>query len=330
VLYVLAVEPGILRRPLFIAGCVGVAALTIALVFLELPIRGGLLPAPLVYGKPATWDGFWYVALAEQFRGSLGDVLANLPAKLDDLLTKAEVWFGVLKIAVPIAFVVTAWRLPRYALLTGSAMLITVLFNEAYSNADIDRYYLGPVLWLWTWLAILASEVARFATALTVPATRGEAAGATGRRRSPEIVAAVIVAVVLLAPSIPDLASRRAAADRSGDTGAVTWLAQALPALEQNAVVVSWWSTSTPLWYAQKVESQRPDIFIVDDRTMLDLDLGRAPDVIRRYLAEGRPVYAIRLEGPDLDELKRQFDMTLVASSSHTGIWKVNGYGVTL
>ena len=85
-----------------------------------------------------------------------------------------------------------------------------------------------------------------------------------------------------------------------------------------------------PLWYAQKVEGQRPDVFIVDDRTMLDLNLGRAPDVIRRYLAEGRPVYAIRVDGPDLNELKAQFDMTLVAGQIHTAVWKVNGYGVTL
>ena len=70
--------------------------------------------------------------------------------------------------------------------------------------------------------------------------------------------------------------------------------------------LVSWWSTSTPLWYAQKVEGLRPDILIVDDRTMLDLDLGRAPDVIERYLAEGRPVYAIRLDGRDLEELQRR------------------------
>jgi hypothetical protein len=59
--------------------------------------------------------------------------------------------------------------------------------------------------------------------------------------------------------------------------------------IQQGAVVVSWWSTSTPLWYAQKVEGLRPDIDIIDDRTMLDRDLGRAPDVIKRTLAEGRP-----------------------------------------
>ena len=27
------------------------------------------LTAPLVYARPTTWDGFWSIALAEQFRG---------------------------------------------------------------------------------------------------------------------------------------------------------------------------------------------------------------------------------------------------------------------
>jgi transmembrane protein TMEM260 (protein O-mannosyltransferase) len=327
VLYVLAVEPGILRRGRFIAGCLAAAAVTIVVVFLELPIRGGLLPAPLVYGTPATWDGFWYIALAEQFRGSLGDVFANLPAKLDDLVRRSDLWFGPFTLALPVAFVATAMRAPRYALLTGSAALITLLFDQAYANADIDRYYLGPVLWAWTWLAILGAEVA----ALAVHFLRS-LLPARLNLRSIEIVAAAIVAIVLLVPTITDLDGRRSAADRSRAVEARVWLDQALPALEPDAVIVSWWSTSTPLWYAQKVEGKRTDVLIVDDRTMLDQRLGRAPDVIRRYLALGRPVYAIRIAGGDLNELKGQFAMTLVAGQelAHNGVWKVEGEGVTL
>ena len=52
---------------------------------------------------------------------------------------------------------VTAVRLPLYALLTGSAVAITCFFNASYVNADINRYYLGPALMAWTWLAILAA-----------------------------------------------------------------------------------------------------------------------------------------------------------------------------
>jgi hypothetical protein len=57
---------------------------------------------------------------------------------------------------------------------------------------------------------------------------------------------------------------------------------------------------------------------------VLDRELGRAPDVIERYLGT-RPVYVIRLEGRDLGELTSQFDMTLVASGGNTGVWAVNG-----
>ena len=85
------------------------------------------------------------------------------------------------------------------------------------------------------------------------------------------------------------------------------------------------------MWYAQKVEGLRPDIFVVDDRTMLDLGLGRAPDVIERYLGEGRPVYAIRIDyNGDLAELTSQFDMTLVASGGATGVWRVDGLRVAV
>ena len=326
-LYVLAVEPGILRRPRLIAASLGAAALTIVLVFLELPIRGGLIPAPLIYGSPATWDGFWYIALAEQFRGSLGDVFGAFPDKLADIAERATTWFGPLLLAIPLAFIVSAIRQPRLTLLTGSAMVITLLFNQSYSNAEIERYYLGPVLWVWLWLAIFAAEVA--AIAIRFLAAR-LAAPPSGWLRRAEVAAAAIVAVVLLVPAITDLDARRREANRSGTIQAQLWLDETLPVLEPNAVIVSWWSTSTPLWYAQKVEGRRPDIFIVDDRTMLDRNLGRAPDVIRTFLAEGRPIYAIRIDGPDLNELKAQFDMTRVASSGHTAVWKVNGYGVTL
>ena len=64
-------------------------------------------------------------------------------------------------------------RRPRYALLTGSALLITCFFAASYVNADINRYYLGPILIAWTWLAILAAMVAEAVAAnmgLGVPA----------------------------------------------------------------------------------------------------------------------------------------------------------------
>jgi len=324
-LYVLSVEPGIWRRPLFMAKCLGAAALTMVLVFLELPLRAGVFPAPLVYGHPETWDGFWYVVVARQFQGAVGDVFADLPTKLDELATFAGAQLGPLALAVPFAFAVAAWRTPRYALLTGLALVITVLFNKAYVNADIERYYLGPVLLVWTWIGILGAEIAEIGATLAGRAgarVRGRWRGALAGRGF--AAAAAIVAGMLLLPTITDLAPRRALADRSQEVGAQQWLAEVLPVLGQDAVVVSWWSTSTPLWYAQKVQGLRPDIEIIDDRTMLDMGLGRAPDVIDRYLGT-RPVYVIRLDGRDTDELTAQFDMTVVAGNGRTAVWRVDG-----
>src|SRR5262249_49795114 len=109
-LYVLAVEPSLLRRWRFVLTCLAVAVATLAIVYLELPLRGGLVPAltaPLVYAKPATWNGFWDIALAEQFRGSLGDPFANLGLKWDQLAARGSEQFGLFAAAIPLAFLAT-------------------------------------------------------------------------------------------------------------------------------------------------------------------------------------------------------------------------------
>ena len=92
---------------------------------------------------------------------------------------------------IPVGFVATVMRRPRYALLTGSAVLITCFFAASYINADISRYYLGPILIAWTWLAILAGMVAEsIAASLGLGnvswAAGGRAAGSrTGSRCRP-------------------------------------------------------------------------------------------------------------------------------------------------
>lgn len=333
-LYVLSVEPGILRRWRFMATCAAALALTIVALYLELPLRAGPFRAALVYGHPETWNGFWYVVLAQQFQGALVDPLGDLPRKIGDLGQLATAQFGVLAPAIPIAFLATAIRHWRYALLTGSAMLITLIFNASYVNADISRYYLGPTLWAWTWLGVLGAliadqvlggrsqDLAEASELPDVPAT-------SARRRvltpwSWNSAGALAIGLVMLAPTIGAAPLRAAVADSSHDMNARRWVTAVLANAQPNAVIVSWWSTSTVLWYAQFVDHLRLDVSVIDDRTRLDLNYGEATDVIARFLGT-RPVYVIRANGYDLGLVTARFDIVPISDPSIRDVYQVVG-----
>jgi hypothetical protein len=330
-LYVIATEPRIVLRGRLLATCALALVATVVLVYLELPLRAGLLRAPLVYAHPETWDGFWYVALAEQFRGSLSNPLGDIPGKAGELAGLASAQLGILALLLPPAFLATIRKAPRYALLTGTAMVITLLFNTSYANADIQRYYLGPILWAWTWLGVFAALVVEQVVSLIpgaeAPRQAPDPANGGARSARPALPSlatwlALAAGVALLLPGIAVSEKSRIHADRSFDTGAVRWLDRAMPAFAPNAVVVSWWSTSTTLWYGQLVEGLRPDVFIVDDRTMLDLDLGGATDVVDRYLG-ARPVYIIRANARDLKLVTDRFELRQLFGNGADALYEV-------
>lgn len=293
-LFVLAADPALLRRPRLVALCGAVLLGSAALVYLQLPLRAGPFRAPLVYGRPETWDGFWYIVLAEQFRGSLVAPFSDLAGKTAALATRAATSFGPIALLIPAGLVVAVLRRPRYALLTGTAVAITAFFAASYDNADIGRYYAGPVLMAWTWLAFLAAA----------------AAGAVGSiardPRRPTAVLATGLAVALVLPTALGLGSRADRVDRSRDRAAAAWLDRTLGIVERDAVIVSWWSYSTPLWYARHVEGRRPDVTIIDDRTRLDEDLGDIYDVIDANLPS-RPVYVIRADLREVAGLEARY-----------------------
>ena len=154
-LYVLSTAPGILRRPLFVVGCLAAAAGTAALLYLQLPLAVAL-GAPLIYARPGTLGGFLYVVLGQQFAGSMGNPLADPARTVTTMVDAITTQLGWLALAVPVAAVVTAFRRPRYFLLTGPAFALTLLFAAVYDNAEIDRYHLGPMLIAVTWLVVAA------------------------------------------------------------------------------------------------------------------------------------------------------------------------------
>jgi len=329
-LYVLAVEPGIVHRRRFFLGCIGAAMLTSALLYLELPLRAGIFRAPLVYGHPETLSGFLYVVLGEQFAGSISGPLAHLDLKFADLAAVAGQQFGPLAWLIPVGLLVTVVRRPRYALLTVPAVVLTGWFAESYTNAEIWRYLLGPALIAVTWLAILAAEAVALLERAAEHAPQGSllwslgASVVDGVRGRASVVLEVALVVVLLVPSAAATPARADSVSRSDDLIAQTWLAGILPKLDPHGVVVSWWSYSTPLWYAQDIEGRIPGVSIVDDRTRLDEGLGSVSDVIDDNLGR-RPVYLVRL--PDeLPALEARYTLVLIDATEPTQpVYQVTG-----
>lgn len=331
-LFVLAVEPDIIGRRRFIAACVAALVGAFALVTLELVLRAGVFRAPMVYGSPDTLGGLVYVLLAEQFRGGIENPFADLAGKADELAGIATNQFGLLAGMIPLGAIATALRQPNYALLSISAVVIGVLFNASYENADIDRYYLGPVLIAWTWLAILAAALIDLVTPDTAAAANasstdddaGLVSGEPDRGPAawPRLAAIGLAAVLIVGPSIASAPAVGAAVSRHSDPGARPWLDGVLRAVEPNAVIVSWWSYSTPLWYAQLIEGRRPDVAVVDDRTRLDLGLGDVTDVIDANLAE-RPVYVIRVFPSEIDALKLRYQLVPLGPDDFGNVYRV-------
>jgi Protein of unknown function (DUF2723) len=347
-LYVLAVEPGILRRRWFVWRCLGTTLVTLGLLYLELPLRAGPFPAPLVYGQPNTLTGFLYVVLGAQFAGTVGGSLGDVGPKVADLASLAVAQFGPLAWLIPVALVVTVVRQPRYALLTVPGFVLTCLFAASYQNAEIWRYLLGPSLIAITWLAVLAAEIVglaelalghapqgSLARSLAGPGPNGAPAdgtgntagqgraGQTGRTRPSGLIELVLVGLFLV-PALGAIPATWRAVDRSADRTAPEWLAAVLPKLDPHGVVISWWSYSTPLWYAQIIELMIPQVSIVDDRTRIDQGLGSVTDVINANLGK-RPIYLIRLPA-DLAPLQQEYTMTLVdATDPGQPVYQVTG-----
>jgi hypothetical protein len=371
-LFVLAADWRVILRPRTIAACVGVLIATTVVLFAELPIRAAM-NAPLVYGHPDTWDGFQYVVLAEQFRGSLNDPFGDLPTKLGQVRDLLAGWVGPLGVLAALGFGTSIVRRPRYIILGGLSALATSIFAASYANADIERYYLVPLLVVFTliglgaadlvdvagWLVSelvaavrprpAASDAALVETPEPEPEPAGsdlvtDAAPSAGRAEHDWggwfvlaaellVAAAILVSTVGVVPSRqqPGSSDNPGGVSEANNTYDEVWMKAVLaPAdnggLPANAVIVSWWSTSTTLWYGQRVLGLRRDIYIVDDRTRLDDNLGEVQDVFNRFLGN-RPVFTIRLDGgvDGMVALSQEFDIQTFTLGSGVTIAQVMG-----
>ena len=289
----LVVQPRLfVRRLRLAAACAAVILIVTVLLYAYIPIRASMNP-PLDYAHPTTPARFAYLVLGLQFRGLLQDPLTGgIGPVVDFFATNLSMAVLVLALA---GFGLALAGIARLrgvgipvALLTVTWFAIVTVFARAYNDGFPDRYYLVPVAILALWAGVAA------ALAWDAVATRVARLWSRGVPRPLRLVAVLVAAVLVLA-----LPAQRAVAGRSEQTGAAgdqgaLWLDAAYAILPHDAVVISWWSYSTPLWYGRWVEGRRPDVQIVDDRNLLDDGYGTVQNAVRHFEADGRPIFLIR------------------------------------
>ena len=300
ILVLLLVQPRLfVRRLRLVAACAGVILVVTVLLYAYIPIRASMNP-PLDYARPTTPARFAYLVLGLQFGGLLQNPFAGgVGPVVDFFATNLSMAVLVLALAgvgrlrgagIPIALLTVAWF-----------VLVTV-FARAYNDGFPDRYYLVPVAILALWAGVAA--------AVAWDAVAAGAIRLWNRGFPPPLrfVALLVAAVLVLA-----LPAQRAVAGRTAQTGAAgnqgaQWLDAAYAILPRDAVVISWWSYSTPLWYGRWVEGRRPDVQIVDDRTLLDGGYDTVQNAVRHFETEGRPIFLIR-QPQQLASLESQYHL---------------------
>jgi hypothetical protein len=176
-------------------------------------------------------------------------------------------------------------------------MAIGIFVTGLYIWANylrLEHYLLVP----WLLLGIGATyAVELFARAL--------ARSNPERRRPVEnalVAGLAVVAVVGLG------ATNWRASDRSDERGAEAYVETMFEALPPNAAVLTPWDASAPLWHAQFVRGERPDVLIVDDTNIVYEGWRTREARIASLICE-RPVYILRLEDAELDPTRAAYEV---------------------
>jgi hypothetical protein len=340
-LFLLVSDWRVILRWRTVLACIVVLAATAAFFYAELPVRAAM-GVSQIYGHPNTWDGFLSIVTAEQFRGDLGDPLANLSDKLAANVNELWSSFGPVLLLAPVGLLTSVVRRFNFAILSGTTAVSVGIFAASYSSGDPERYYLVVLFvaatwigvgvadiiygWLWLaengrrdWLDRLLSRLALTGAATTEP----RATVSKPAFRGTAVILEVLVAVVLLA-NVGLLLPARLAPQSDSNPGGVTealwttdsaWMHAVLAAADKggvpaDSIIVTWWGASTTLWYGQRVLGLRPDVYVVDDVTRIDFNLGTVQDVLNRNLGQ-RPVFVIQLDGGDggMVALRKQYNL---------------------
>jgi transmembrane protein TMEM260 (protein O-mannosyltransferase) len=321
------VDARIWRRWRLVLGCALCLAIGLA-VYAYIPIRALTPPEPpLFYAHPNTWERFRYLVFAEQFShlfDPFSDPLSNLGFKwadADRILAAQFVGPGWLVAALGAAVMVI--RDPRALAFLGLLVAANVAYSMNFQDGDIDRYYMLTVLVGAVLIGVAVSAFSAASGRAFAEATR-RTLGLVGRRRAAIAAGAAVVLFGAMLPAAGLITLYGERSESAANRDADAWVASVQEALPADAVLVSWWSYSTPLWYHRWVLGERPDVKIIDERNIIDDGYGTIDAAIQAYLGR-RPVYVVPPHW-EVDRILARWETTTVSTyPGYTDLLRIEG-----
>ena len=294
--WLVAVDRRIWRRWRTLAACAALLAVGVIGSYAYIVIRSQINPdPPLFYARPETFERLRYLIMAEQFSGlfdGFGAPLADLGLKwqqTEQILGRQFAGPGWLLAAVGAAILAVRRRGAFFMLLL--AVLANVFYSMNFRDGDIDRYYMPTLVATAPLLGVALGAIGALCASAVAESSRRLSATLGTRRRLAGVAGATVVSLGSLLAAA-SLVGGYAAHDQSQNRDADAWVASVHRALPPNAVVISWWSYSTPLWHHRWVLGERPDITIIDDRNILDDGYRTMTRAVQAHLGR-RPVYVV-------------------------------------
>jgi len=258
--YVVWLNPKILRRPWPLL--LGLAPF---LAWLYFPLRAGAPGAP---PQLATLNGFLEHVLARGFQGDLFHFahLKDLPDRFlifSDILTFEFIW--PLLILTALGAVAALWRNRQFGVLLLAAFVVHSFVALTYSAPQTVEYLLPSYIFMAVALGFAFSEIfhiPRFINPHLV--TLSSRSIPVGSRHLVTPLSSVlrpssfVLPLFFLLPQF--LSTLPSYLTLSHDSSTRDYVESILTAAPPNALVLSSWHWSTPLWYLQRVEAQRPDV----------------------------------------------------------------------
>jgi hypothetical protein len=275
-----------------VAGLAGLA------VYLYIPIAASFSP-PLPYNHPTTFASFLFLVTGEQFRGQTSGLFTtgSIPIMVESLPRLAEIVLGRTTAILPVlglaGLAILVLRRPVFGLACVATLIVGIDIWANYLR--LEHYLLVPWMLLGIGAAVTMEAVAR-AAGDRLP--RRVAVGA-----GPGVaLAAVVLAVVQVVTTLPT-------ADRSGDQSARIYVDTLFGALPRDAAMFSFWGPSSPLWHAQIVLGERPDVLIVDDTNIVYEGWGTREVRIASLICS-RPIFVLPLRDADMATSRERYVVT--------------------